>query len=306
MNDPVFETEVTGIQAPGPASAVAPRLSTAAHAPMSDGILLHYRHWPVRGARRGTLLLLHDGQEHAGRVAHLVDELQLPDVECFAWDARAHGRSPGGPAVGIDVASWRADLGDWLAHLEAAHGVSRSRSVLLATGSGAVPALSYLRDAAPALRGLVLVAPVFRRRLPRLAHGPWLGLRQALRSAPLMPSGVRAEDLTQDRARRLTWQADPLIGTRLSLRQLRAFEQQAQAVIEAAPALRVPTLMLVGGRDPLADAASQTRFFARLGAPCKQREDVAHARHEVLGEREREPALRQTRDFILKVLSERS
>ena len=28
-------------------------------------------------------------------MAHLVDELDLPDFAFYAWDARGHGRSPG-------------------------------------------------------------------------------------------------------------------------------------------------------------------------------------------------------------------
>ena len=44
---------------------------------------------------RGAIVLFHRGHEHGGRIAHLVDELDLPDFAFFAWDARGHGRSPG-------------------------------------------------------------------------------------------------------------------------------------------------------------------------------------------------------------------
>jgi len=32
--------------------------------------------------------MFHRGHEHSGRLAHLVDELDLPDCDFFAWDAR--------------------------------------------------------------------------------------------------------------------------------------------------------------------------------------------------------------------------
>ncbi len=61
-----------------------------------DGVELFYRYWPsVSAPPRGAILLFHRGHEHSGRVAHLADELNLPEFSIFAWDARGHGRSPG-------------------------------------------------------------------------------------------------------------------------------------------------------------------------------------------------------------------
>ena len=48
-----------------------------------------------RAAERAAVVLFHRGHEHGGRIAHLVDELDLPEFDFFAWDARGHGRSPG-------------------------------------------------------------------------------------------------------------------------------------------------------------------------------------------------------------------
>lgn len=49
------------------------------------------------GFRNGAraALLVHRGHEHGSRMKHRVDELNLPDFEFYAWDARGHGRSPG-------------------------------------------------------------------------------------------------------------------------------------------------------------------------------------------------------------------
>ena len=32
-------------------------------------------------------MLFHRGHEHSARMAHLVDELDLPEFDFFAWDA---------------------------------------------------------------------------------------------------------------------------------------------------------------------------------------------------------------------------
>src|SRR5712671_3764527 len=61
-----------------------------------DKVALFYRYWPAAsGTPRGAILLFHRGHEHSGRMAHLTDELDLPDFAVFAWDARGHGLSPG-------------------------------------------------------------------------------------------------------------------------------------------------------------------------------------------------------------------
>src|SRR5689334_373875 len=58
-----------------------------------DGVDLFYRHWPAAAQPvRGALVFFHRGHEHSGRLAHLADELDLTQFDCFAWDARGHGR----------------------------------------------------------------------------------------------------------------------------------------------------------------------------------------------------------------------
>ncbi len=43
-----------------------------------DGSALFFRHWPAVGiAAKGAIVLFHRGHEHSGRMAHLVDELDL-------------------------------------------------------------------------------------------------------------------------------------------------------------------------------------------------------------------------------------
>ena len=55
---------------------------------------LFYRHWPSTAPRRGCVVMFHRGHERSGHIARLVDELDLPEFDVFAWNARGHGRSP--------------------------------------------------------------------------------------------------------------------------------------------------------------------------------------------------------------------
>src|SRR5258707_15191679 len=89
-----------------------------------DGVELFYRHWPAAGTARGAIVLFHRGHEHSGRMAHLADELNLPDFAVFAWDARGQGRSPGergfSPSLGTSVRGVQT----FVEHIAADYGIA--------------------------------------------------------------------------------------------------------------------------------------------------------------------------------------
>ena len=61
------------------------------HFQTHDGVSLFYRHRPAQGRRRGAVVMFHRGHEHSGRLAHLIDELDLPDaMHAQLWPHR-HG-----------------------------------------------------------------------------------------------------------------------------------------------------------------------------------------------------------------------
>ena len=49
---------------------------------LRDGTGLFYRYWP--GAEKKAIVLLHRGHEHSGRLAHVAEELNLPEFAVFA------------------------------------------------------------------------------------------------------------------------------------------------------------------------------------------------------------------------------
>ena len=65
------------------------------HFKTSDNIELYYKHWFSGIKSDKAVILFHRGHEGSGRLQHIVDELNLPNIEMFAWDARGHGRSQG-------------------------------------------------------------------------------------------------------------------------------------------------------------------------------------------------------------------
>src|ERR1700751_2551239 len=107
-------------------AAAVPVLSRTAHERTfrtHDGVDLFYRHWPAPdGPARSAILLFHRGHEHSGRMAHLVDELGLPDFDFFAWDARGHGRSPGARGDSPSISHSIRDVQTFVDHIAREHG----------------------------------------------------------------------------------------------------------------------------------------------------------------------------------------
>ena len=71
-----------------------PRQPTSGRFITHDGEQLFYRHWPAIETRRGAIVMLHRGHEHSGRMAHLVDELDLPDFDFLPGTRVGTGSRP--------------------------------------------------------------------------------------------------------------------------------------------------------------------------------------------------------------------
>ncbi|KAA2238286.1 bifunctional alpha/beta hydrolase/class I SAM-dependent methyltransferase [Salinarimonas soli] len=265
----------------------------------SDGVELFYRHWPAAGSRpRGAVLLLHRGHEHSGRVAHLADELGMPDLAIFAWDARGHGRSPGkrGFSPGVDQSV--RDLQAFADHVAETHGIAIEDIAVVAQSVGAVLATVWAHDYAPRIRALVLASPAFHVKLYVPFARPGLALLRRLRGDFAVNSYVKAGLLTRDPARRAAYAADPLVTRPISVNMLLGLHAAAKRVVADARAITIPTQLIVSGADVVVRQGPQHRFYENLGSAEKERHVLVGFRHDTLGERDRETALVKVRAFL--------
>ena len=140
--------------------------------------------------------MFHRGHEHSGRMDHLPAELDLPDFDFFAWDARGHGRSPGArghsPSFGTSV----RDVQTFVDHIGARHGFAPETIAVIAQSVGAVLAATWVHDYAPRIRGLVLASPAFKVKLYVPFALPGLRLMRAMRGNFFVTSYVKAKFLT--------------------------------------------------------------------------------------------------------------
>jgi alpha-beta hydrolase superfamily lysophospholipase len=272
-----------------------------------DGVDLFYRYWPaVSAPPRGAVVLFHRGHEHSGRMAHLPDELDLPDFAFFAWDARGHGRSPGERGFSPSIATSVRDVQTFVDHIAGTYAIAVADLAVIGQSVGAVLVAAWAHDYAPSIRCMVLASPAFRVRLYVPFARTGLRLMRAWRGRFNVNSYVRPRFLTHDHARVHSYKSDPLISRAIDVDILLGLYDVAERVVADARAIVIPTQLLISGADFVVDQAPQHRFFERLGTPTKERHVLRGFFHDTLGERDRKVPVGLAREFITARFAEPS
>lgn len=268
-----------------------------------DGVELFYRHWPASqsgDATRKALVMFHRGHEHGGRMAHLADELDLPDYDFFAWDARGHGLSPGERGDSPSFATSVRDVQTFISHIAERHGIAEENMAVLAQSVGAVLISTWAHDYAPKVRCLVLASPAFKVKLYVPFARPGLKLLRQWRGNFFVNSYVKARFLSHDPERIASFEQDPLISRPISVNMLLGLYDAADRVVADAQAIQIPTQLLISGADFVVHRQPQEQFFERLGSLRKEKHILPGFFHDTLGERDRAHALSRARRFILE------
>lgn len=273
--------------------------------PTSDGSRLFYRYWPaLSGPAKQAVVLLHRGHEHSGRLQHLVDELDLPGLSMFAWDARGHGCSFQKEEADASIGTLIQDVDDFVRHISGTYSIATEDLAIVGQSVGSVLVATWVHDFAPRIRCMVLAAPAFKVKLYVPLARPTLRLLYALRGNFSVKSYVKPGALTHDPERIASWLNDPLIRRPIPVNVLLALYSTADRVIEDAQAIRVPTQVLISGADFVVWKKPQHEFFERLGAKVKEKHVFEGFYHDTLGEKDRQPAIAKVREFIVKRLAE--
>jgi alpha-beta hydrolase superfamily lysophospholipase len=271
-----------------------------------DGTELFYRRWRAASDHAaGAIVFFHRGHEHSGRMAHLVDELDLPDFEVYAWDARGHGRSPGPRGHSPSFATSVRDVNDFVDEVSRVSGQAMENIAVIAQSVGAVLAATWLHDYAPRIRCAVLASPAFKVKLYVPLARPGLALMQKLRGNFVVKSYVKGKFLTHDPERIASFAADPLITRDISVNILLELYKAAERVVADAQAITVPLQLLISGADFVVHHEPQHEFYNHLGSTVKERHVLDGFYHDTLGERDRAKAVSLVHNFITARFAER-
>jgi alpha-beta hydrolase superfamily lysophospholipase/SAM-dependent methyltransferase len=273
-----------------------------------DGTSLTYRHWPSPDKTNGAVIFLHRGHEHSGRIGPLVQELNLKDMACFAYDLRGHGKSLGKSNETPTMDGLVRDLQCFVDHLRVHHSISEEKIWIVANSLSSVIACAWVLDYAPRIRGLILAAPAFKIRL----YVPFAlaGLRMATKLMPRfeVKSYVRSGMLTHDPEQGKLYDNDPLITRGVSGKLLVDLFDTARRVIQCARFIHVPVLILSAEKDWVVSNAAQKEFFSALSqssaGTLSRLVEFKNFFHAILFEKERSKAFGEIRAFIKSTSTE--
>ncbi len=270
---------------------------------LPDGTKLFYRAWLPQQATDKALILFHRGHEHSGRLVDVVEQLDLSDVACFAWDARGHGRSDGDRGYAPSFGCMVQDADCFVRHVSEHYRIPYGNMVILGHSVGAVTVTGWVHDFAPPIRAMILATPALRVKLYVPLAIPGLRLLQRTKRGrkAFIKSYVKARMLTHDPEQAARYQADPLIARSIAVNILLGLYDAATRLMADAAAIRVPTLLLAGDADWVVKLSAEDRLFDRLGAQDKKMRVFPGMYHDVLHERDRHEVLEEVGRFIRRV-----
>lgn len=270
-----------------------------------DGTSLFYQRWAAPdNPKRKAIVLFHRGHEHSQRMAHLVDELKLPDFDFFAWDARGHGQSPGERGDAPSFSACVKDIQYFVQHLTDTYQIQPSNMVVIGQSVGAVLAATWVHDYAPKIRALCLASPAFDIKLYVPFAKPGLTLLSKLRGNFFITSYVKAKMLTHDEKRAAEYDTDTQIAKAISVRMLLGLYDASKRIVEDAQNIFVPTQVLCSGSDYVVHQKPQRLFYERLPHPQKEFHILEGFYHDTLGEKHRSIAFDKIRRFVQQSFAE--
>jgi acylglycerol lipase len=272
MGDPAAGPEgglPTRAHAASPAATLAGGNAESRFLTASDGVRLHYLHWPSgRSPPRAVVVFLHGIASHAGWFEETAADLGGQGMAVYGLDRRGSGRS-GGPRG--HLARYGRALDDVEQMVRLVSSDHRGTPVFLAASSWAAKlGIVYAAQRPAPLSGLMLLGPGL---LARVNLSPWRRVRvvaghlvtpMARLPIPLTPELYTANPPYLDLIR-----ADPL---RLLEATSQFFWETARLDRRrrrASARLRLPLLLLQGEADAMMDVPATRRWFARLGVGDK-------------------------------------
>ncbi len=271
----------------------------------SDDYELFYRYWPAESETpSGAVALFHRGHEHSGRMAHIVDELDLPGFAFYAWDARGLGLSRKEPEPDSTSGTLIRDVQEFIAHISSTYGTDVNDIAVIGQSIGAVLVSAWAHDYAPGIRGMVLASPAFRVKLYVPFAWPGLRLAYALKGNFFVNSYVKGKFLTHDPQRIASFETDPLIVRPIAVNILLGLNDLAERIVADASAITIPTQLLISANDWVVHHGPQHRLYERLGTLTKERHLLAGFFHDTLGEKDRKLAIEKVREFLLRRFEE--
>lgn len=267
-----------------------------------DGLRLHLRRWPIAGAARGTVQIVHGLGEHIERYAGLAGALNAAGWHVAGHDQRGHGRSEGARGAIPGSHALLYDLAAVSDHLR-----GPGRQVLLGHSLGGLVAARFVAETLqvnPArwqreVDLLVLSSPALE---PGLNPVQRLLLKLLGAVAPNLGvgNGLKPAWISRDAEVVARYKSDPLVHKRVTPQLVRFIVDEGRNVLALAPRWRTPTLLMWAQDDRCVSPRGSQAFAATAPATVVSAQGWPGLYHEIFNEPERQQVISRLTDWIAR------
>ena len=263
-----------------------------------DGTELFYRSWLPKKKSKRAIILFHRGHEHSGRWQDVIEKLDLPDTNFFAWDARGHGRSPGERGYAENFGCLIKDVDAFVRYISEQYNIAYNDIIVMAHSVGSVLVSTWVHDYAPNIRALVLGSPALRVRLyiPFAISG--LRLLQKVKGKAFISSYVKGKLLTHDKVKQKSYDEDSLITPNIAVNILLGLYDAGTRLIRDSGAINLPVLILSSGADFVVKQSAQRDYYDGLSHLRKEMQSFPGFLHDTFNEKDNYKPLNKARLFI--------
>jgi alpha-beta hydrolase superfamily lysophospholipase len=263
----------------------------------TDRLQLQGKHWRTTKPK-AVLCFIHGLGDHVGRHTHVGDFMAKHQISMVVYDQRGHGRSEGRRG---HVPSYEALLTDVEHVLTHAKQIYPDIPVFLYGHSmgGNIVANYVLKKDTSMLAGAVISSPWLRLSFnPSAIRLTLAKVVSKVYPAYSQPNGLNARQLTHDPEIAKAYIADTLVHTKISATLFFGMYQNGEWAIKHAGQLKLPTLLMHGGDDPITSMPATKEFAHKAGdaATLKIWDGLLH---EIHNESNRTEVLAYMKDWIL-------
>lgn len=246
-------------------------------------IKIHQHRWyPPAGvpSQSHGVYLLHGTGEHSGRYERLVNKLVAAGYTVGSHDHPGHGLSEGKRGV-INPPGSLVDVAERQINMFSDE--TNSRPILFGHSLGGVAAAELVLVKKVKISGLILSAPAF---VPIASAIDKIKLKLLSLLAPqlTLDLSVDGSRLTSDAEEKEKIENDPLVHGLKSASLVGWLFQSGKQSLELADELKVKTLLLIAGADPVIDSSNTKIFAQRVPDTYLTTHIYDSYRHEILNE----------------------
>jgi len=251
----------------------------------ADSFELYAQSFKPASAKK-VLVIQHGFGEHSGRYQNIINALEKESTAVYALDARGHGKTPGKRGHIDDFSSYASDLYELI---KKARSENPQLPIFLLGHSmgGVIVAMATIRpEVAKELKGLIVSSGAFR---------PVVNTAQAIKKtigtvlsklapAVTVDAGLDVNLISRDEAAVQAYKSDPLVHGKISLKMGVELFANGERMIDEASKITLPTLVLHGDADGIANVEGSKSFYQGISSQDKTLKIYPGFYHETMNE----------------------